>query len=64
MIATVTKDDLIAVGFPKGTAQNIIRQAKYEMVNRGFTFYANKRLGRVPLEAVEKIIGTKLKVGA
>ena len=64
MTNTVTKDDLIAMGFPKGTAQGIIREAKYKMVNKGFSFYANKRLGRVPVGVVEEIIGTKIMVGA
>jgi hypothetical protein len=61
---TVTKDDLIRIGYTTGTAQSIIRQAKYKMVSKGFTFYSNKRLGRVPVEVVEEIIGTKIIVGA
>lgn len=61
---TITKDDLVKMGYTIGTAQSIIRQAKYAMVNKGFTFYSNRRLGRVPVEIVEEIIGIKIMVGA
>ncbi|WP_283749664.1 DUF3173 domain-containing protein [Bacillus mycoides] len=59
MSTVISKDDLIAVGYPKATAQGIIREAKALMVQRGYIFYNNKRLGRVPKEAVEKITGVK-----
>ncbi|OMC78455.1 DUF3173 domain-containing protein [Viridibacillus sp. FSL H8-0123] len=60
MIRTVNKNDLIALGFPKSTAQSIIRQAKVMLVAEGKTLYLNKRLGVVPKEPVEEIIGTLL----
>lgn len=56
----INKDVLIELGYPKSTAQNIIRQAKALMVQKGYPFYTNKRLGRVPKEAVEEIIGAKI----
>ena len=56
---TVCKDDLIAIGFPKSTAQSIIRQAKVILVSEGKTLYLNKRLGVVPKEKVEEIIKNK-----
>jgi len=59
-LAVINKDILIEIGYPQATAQSIIRQAKALMVQKGYAFYANKRLGRVPREAVEEIIGTKL----
>ena len=45
---TVNKDDLIALGYPKATSQNIIREAKVQLVNEGLTIYLNRRLGVVP----------------
>ena len=57
MVKTVSKDDLIELGFKPATSAEIIRRAKYLMVKDGFDFYSNKRLGRVPITAVEKIIG-------
>ena len=62
-MTTITKDDLIRIGYTTGTAQSIIRQAKYKMVSKGFSFYSNKRLGRVPVSIVEEIIGTKITIG-
>lgn len=59
---TVTKDDLIKMGYPKYTAISIIRQAKLKMVQKGYTFYNNKRLGRVPKTTVESILGFNLDV--
>ena len=58
--SVVNKNDLVALGFKVGTATSIIRQAKYLMINKGFTFYENKRLGAVPHSAVEEILGIKL----
>ncbi len=36
MIKTVTKDDLIELGFAPGTARKIIHTGKVLLVNRGF----------------------------
>ncbi|MTV85811.1 DUF3173 family protein, partial [Streptococcus pneumoniae] len=48
MIATVTKNDLIALGFFEGTSKRIIRQGKELLITRGFTVYQNKRIGTIP----------------
>ncbi|MEL5938201.1 DUF3173 domain-containing protein [Tetragenococcus halophilus] len=57
---TVTKDDLMALGYRKYTAQGIIREAKMTMVQKGYPLYLNRRIGVVPKEAVESIIGGKI----
>lgn len=44
MIKTVTKDDLIELGFAPGTARKIIHTGKLLLVNRGFNIYDNKRI--------------------
>jgi hypothetical protein len=59
---TVTKNDLINLGYPKYTSIKIIRQAKQIMVQQGYPFYNNKRLGRVPKETVESILGCELEL--
>ena len=46
--------------FPEATAKAIIRQAKIKMVKSGYAIYNNKRLGSVPIFAVEEILGFKL----
>lgn len=59
---TITKKDLTELGFGNSQSSDIIRKAKRLMVNRGFAYYENRRLGRVPLEAVEEILGFKINI--
>ncbi|MGG1165776.1 DUF3173 domain-containing protein [Bacillus mycoides] len=54
---TITKKELIGLGFGPSQSADIIRQAKCLMREKGFSFYASKRLGRVPVSAVEEILG-------
>ncbi|MFT8917223.1 MAG: DUF3173 family protein [Oenococcus sp.] len=60
--STITKLDLVELGYRENTAIEIIRQAKRSMIKQGYEFYANRRLGRVPIEAVEAIIGAPLSL--
>ncbi len=57
---TVTKKDLIALGYGPSFSADIIRQAKKLMVERGHTYYQSRKLDRVPKEAVEELFGIKL----
>ena len=52
--------DLIKMGYNPYTAVSIIRQAKQIMVQKGYAFYNNRRLGHVPIVAVEEILGVSL----
>lgn len=57
---TVTKSDLIALGYGPSFASDIIRQAKKLMIDKGHTYYKSKKLDRVPKEAVEELLGIVL----
>lgn len=57
---TITKNELIELGFGASQSSDIIRKAKRLMVNKGYGYYDNRRLGRVPIEAVEEILGLKI----
>ena len=59
---TISKTELIKLGYREHTAISIIRQAKQIMVKQGYAFYNNKRLGRVPKSVVENILGTSIQV--
>lgn len=59
---TITKNELIELGFGVSQSSDIIRKAKKLMVNKGYGYYDNRRLGRVPLEAVEEILGLKINL--
>lgn len=58
----ITVKDLVAIGYGKSQSGDIIRRAKRLMVNEGFSYYENRRLGKVPVEAIEKILGIKWEV--
>ena len=61
MIQNITKSDImILTGYSETQAQNILRKAKASMVSEGFVWYSNKRVSRVPIHAVEAILGYKL----
>lgn len=59
-MVTVTKKDLVNLGYGNSFATDIIRQAKKLMVEKGHTYYLSRKLDRVPKEAVEEILGIKL----
>ena len=57
-MVTVTKKDLVALGYGNSFATDIIRLAKIRMVEKGF--YSSRKLDRVPAEAVEELLGIAL----
>ena len=54
---TMTRQDLQNLGYGVSQSSDIIRKAKRYMVNQGYGYYDNRRLGRVPVKNVEKILG-------
>lgn len=54
---TVTKKDLVTLGYSPSFASDIIREAKKIMVEKGHTYYQSRKLDRVPKEAVEELLG-------
>ncbi|EKQ3612485.1 DUF3173 domain-containing protein [Enterococcus faecalis] len=56
----VTKEELMNLGYGKYQAEDIIRKAKAIMVSKGYSYYLNKRLGRVPVSSVESVLGIEL----
>ena len=54
---TVTKKDLIELGYGTSFSADIIRQAKKLMISKGHTYYQSRKLDRVPREAVEELLG-------
>ena len=60
MGVTLCKDDLMR--YKKYQAISLVRQAKAIMVQRGCPYYKNKRLGRVPREVIEEILGVSFEI--
>lgn len=55
---TVTKKDLIALGYGPSFSADIIKQAKNLMIERGHTYYQSRKLDQgYPKNAVEEILG-------
>jgi hypothetical protein len=61
MIKTVTKDDLIELGFSPDTARKIIHTRKALLVNHGFSIYNNKRIGTIPATIAEELLELELQ---
>lgn len=57
---TANYKNLMNAGFREHQARDIIHQAKINLVNEGLALYNGKRIGVVPVRAVEKIIGFPL----
>lgn len=61
MIEIVDKNDLMALtGYSQSQCQKLIREAKINLAANGFSWYDNKRVGRVPLKTIEDILGFQL----
>ena len=56
----ICRKDLEELGFKTNRAVTIIRQAKVRMVNQGYPYYNNKRVGVVPRQVIEEILGIPL----
>lgn len=54
---TITKNDLVELGYGPSFAANIIKEAKKLMISKGHTYYQSRKLDRVPKEAVEELLG-------
>ncbi|EMC22495.1 DUF3173 family protein [Streptococcus caviae] len=61
MIDIVDKNDLMTLtGYSQSQCKKLIREAKANLVASGFSWYDNKRVGRVPLKTIEDILGFRL----
>ncbi len=58
-MVTVTKQDLIKLGYGNSFSADIIKKAKELMISKGHTYYQSRKLDRVPREAVEELLGIK-----
>ena len=60
---TVTKKDLIALGYGTSFAADIIREAKKLMISKGHTYYQSRKLDRVLRKAVEELLDIRFQDG-
>lgn len=57
---TITKKELMELGYGPGQSGDLIRRAKALMVQKGYGYYNSKGLGRVPISAIEEVLGLKI----
>lgn len=61
MINIVGKEEIMKLtGYSETQTSNLIRKAKKTLIDEGFDWYKNKRVGRVPITTVESILGFQL----
>ena len=53
-------DIMILTGYSETQSKLLIRQAKLLLVENGFNWYKNKRVGRVPVQIIEDILGFQI----
>lgn len=61
LMVTVTKKDLIALGYGNSFSTDIIRTAKNILIKRGHTYYLSRKLDRVPADVIEEILAIKIQ---
>lgn len=59
-MVTITKKDLVALGYGSSFSADIIKKAKELMISKGHSYYTSRKLDRVPCEAVEELLGIVL----
>ncbi|MGT2742901.1 DUF3173 family protein [Streptococcus plurextorum] len=61
MIILVDKEKVMQLtGYSSSQSQKLIREAKSKLAADGFSWYKNKRIGRVPIKTIEDILGFEL----
>lgn len=58
---TVTKYDVMKLGFTLTQSQRIMRDAKALLVQRGCIFYAGKKVSRVPKHIIEEMLNVEFE---
>ena len=59
-IIIITKDFLVELGYSLSESVKIIRLTKEKLVNEGYDYYKGRKVGRVPIKAVEAVLGYEL----
>ncbi|GIN96929.1 hypothetical protein J6TS1_27990 [Siminovitchia terrae] len=53
----VHRDDLVAWGIPKETANQLIKEAQQKMADKGYIFYQNTRRWFAPMNIINQLLG-------
>ncbi|EOT44523.1 DUF3173 domain-containing protein [Enterococcus columbae] len=53
---TATRQDLVNLGFSRYYAQKIFKECKELLVARGYSFYRNSKIKRIPVSVLEEVL--------
>lgn len=53
---TATRQDIIKLGFSRYYADKIFKECKVLLITKGYSFYRNKKIKRIPISAIEELL--------
>lgn len=53
---TITKKDLMDLGYSAYYASKIFKKCKEQLVIDGYVFYKNSKIKRIPVSTIEKVL--------
>lgn len=53
---TVTRKDIIDLGFSQYYSDKIFKECKRLLVKKGYSFYCNSKIKRVPVSILEEVL--------
>lgn len=56
IMKTATRNDLIELGFSQYYADKIFKECKKLLVQRGYSFYRNTKIKRIPISTIEEVL--------
>ncbi|MFW8665028.1 DUF3173 domain-containing protein [Enterococcus entomosocium] len=58
---TITRQDLIKMGFSQYYADKIFKECKDLLIANGYSFYRNNKIKRIPVSVIEEVLNISWK---
>lgn len=56
IMKTATRKDIIDLGFSQYYADKIFKECKRLLIKKGYSFYRNSKIKRIPISIVEEVL--------
>lgn len=53
---TATRKDIVNLGFSQYYADKIFKECKALLIKRGYTFYEQSKIKRIPISVIEEVL--------
>ncbi|WP_422698841.1 DUF3173 domain-containing protein [Enterococcus durans] len=53
---TVTRQDIVNLGFSQYYADKIFKECKILLIKKGYSFYLNSKIKRIPVSILEEVL--------